>query len=95
MVPVAGVAVGAYITKHDYDDYQAKMKDPTVTKTSRVLAGATVGLDALATSASALAAATVSTGVGLPVAAVAEGVSWVATGASIVTSGFSEYYKHK
>jgi hypothetical protein len=38
MVPIAGVAVGAYITKHDYDDFKAKMKDPSVTKTSKVLA---------------------------------------------------------
>lgn len=94
MVPVAGVAVSAYITNHDYHDYKAKMADPTVTKTSRVLAGATVGLDALATGAAGIAVATGSTGIGLPVAAVSEGVSWIATGASIVTSGLSEYYKH-
>lgn len=94
MVPVAGVAVGAYITKHDYDDFKAKMKDPTVTKTSKVLAGATVALDGLSTGASAVAAACAGTGIGLPVAAVAEGVSWISTGASIVTSAGSEYWKH-
>lgn len=94
MVPEAGVAVGAYITKHDYDDFKAKMKDPTVTKTSKALAGATVALDGISTGASAIAAAAAGTGIGLPVAAVAEGVSWAALGVSIITSGLSEYWKH-
>ncbi len=94
-VPFAGVAVGAVITKSDLADYRAKSKDPNVTRTSKVLAGATVGLDVISTGASAVAAFSAGTVVGAPVAAVAEGVSWVATGLSIATSVGSEVFKNK
>lgn len=94
-VPFAGVAVGVVITKSDLAEYRAKAKDPNVTRTSKVLAGATVGLDIISTGASAVAAFSAGTVVGAPVAVIAEGVSWVATGLSVATSVGSEVFKNK
>lgn len=92
--PFLGTALGVYCTKEDIDDFKSKINNKNVSRTSKALSGATVALDIISTGGS-LVAATATVKGGFKVALVAEGVNLAATGASIITSGLSEYYKKK
>ena len=81
LVPVAGAIAGAAITAWDTKDAIEKWKDPNATKTSKYLASATVFIDGASVACEA-------SGVGAPIA-------WALTGASIVTSGLSDYFRYK
>lgn len=81
LVPVAGAVAGAAITAWDAKDAYDKWKDPNTTKASKYLASATVLIDGASVACEA-------SGVGAPIA-------WALTGASIVTSGLSDYFRYK
>lgn len=76
---VVGTAVGVGIVAWDAYDAYKKFKDPTVSTTSKALAGGTV----------VLSAASVALEKKYPA------LSWAATGLSIATSIGSDYYKDK
>lgn len=80
LVPVAGAIAGAAITAWDTKDAIEKWKDPNTTKASKYLASATVFIDGASVACEA-------SGVGAPIA-------WALTGASIVTSGLSDYFRY-
>ena len=83
--PVAGAVVSAGITAYDTVDAIKKWKDPNVSKASKGLAWATVGLDVVSTAANAASASVVLAPVAVP-------ISWVATGLSIGTSFLSDWF---
>lgn len=92
-VPIVGVATGVAITAYDTADAVKKSKDPNVSKTSKLLAWTTVGLDTVATGCSGVTPAATGTIMGAPVGVVSAVVGLAATGLSILTSAASEYFK--
>ncbi|MFN4150790.1 MAG: hypothetical protein ACK4IX_07580, partial [Candidatus Sericytochromatia bacterium] len=77
--PAISTAVGVGIVAWDAYDAYKKIKDPNVSTTSKVLAGATVALSITSVATERKYAP----------------VSWAATGLSIATSIGSDYYKDK